>query len=116
MDVLAEYGRIHAKIGKWVAYFFGALMLVGGIVLLAMAAAGKIGDSFMRGGYIAFGAGLIVVAVIAIVSSTVVAHFTHKSKEFAAVSGGVGAFSDIVNVAGMAGGGGTARAPMMRMS
>jgi hypothetical protein len=142
MEGFAEYGRIRATIGKWFAYFFGALMIIGGIVLIAMAAAGTIGTSdgctpgccnpsvdgcecsyrchnncsddcekscrtcddtaLSRGAYIGMGAGLIVVALIAIVISTIVARLAHESKGFAAVSGGVGAVSDIANVAGMA--------------
>ncbi len=153
MDGFAAYGRIRATIGKWVAYFFGALMIIGGIVLIAMAAAGTIGTdggcttgtccdpnadlncecaacefpkypdckarkdcsqcktcddtTLSRGAYIGMGAGLIVVAVITIVISTIVARLAYESKGFAAVSGGVGAVSDIVNVASMAARGAT---------
>ena len=147
MEGFAEYGRIRATIGKWLAYFFGALMIIGGIVLIAMAAAGTIGTSggctsgcttdghladadyfchnsdcytdcsisgcetscrtcddttLPRGAYYGMGAGLIVVAVLTIVISTIFARLAYESKGFAAVSGGVGAMSDIANVAGMA--------------
>lgn len=150
VDGLAAYGRIRATIGKWIAYIFGTLMIVGGIVLIAMAAAGKLGSasgctargkccnpadpscqgceqcsqptsctygqtsskcasckvcddlSLSRGAYYGIGAGMIVVAVIGMLISTLMARLAYESKGFAAVTGGVGAISDIANVAGMA--------------
>ena len=111
MEGLSEYGKIHSSIGLILSWGLGALMILGGIVILFMGVTGTLcttnygGTKDCMGPGVAAGIGIamIVSAVIGIVLSQMWNKAVHKNTKLAAMAGGMDIVADVATlVAGRA--------------